>query len=584
MTKRLASLVCATLLAIGPTAAAQSTDSRADEIKSLISKYHDYRLFNGSALVAENGEVIFKGGFGEADMSWDIPNTPDTKFRIGSVTKQFTAALILQLYEEGRIDLQAPVTEYLPEYPEKQGDRVTIHHLLTHTSGIPSYTGMPGFMEFTRDPYEVDSMLAMFSGLDLEFEPGEQWAYNNSGYFLLGAVIEAVTDQPYDEVLRARILDPLDLDDTGYDHYREIVERKATGYMNVGSGYAHAPYLDSSVPYAAGMMYSTVEDLLKWDQHLYAQGPFDRKETLDLMFEEHAPMGSGEDASHYAYGWIIKDLPVGGDTVEVVEHGGGIFGFTTGFWRIPEDRRTVILMDNTNSGGSVSALGDGLIKILYGEEAQMPKRPITDEMRRTIDDEGIEAAVARYEELSETAKDEYDFSEQQLNGLGYQYLGEGEIEIAKRLFQLNVEHFPKSANVYDSLGEAYMEGGDNEKAIELYKKALEINPGFENSKQMLRRLGVEVEDPDVDLPQETLEEYVGRYELAPTFIITITREGEQMYAQATGQPQIEIFPSAKDKFYLKAVEAQLTFNRTEGEVRSVTLHQGGRDMPGKKIE
>ena len=581
MAKRLLPLLCAMLFAVFQTATAQ-TDERADEIEMLITKYHDYGLFNGSALVAENGEVIFKGGFGDANMSWDIPNTPDTKFRIGSVTKQFTAAIILQLYEEGKIDLQAPVTEYLPDYPAAQGDRVTIHHLLTHTSGIPSYTGMPDFMDFTRDPFEPDTFLTKFSSLDLEFEPGEQWAYSNSGYFLLGAIIEAVTDQPFAEVLQERIIEPLNLNDTGYDHYGEIVERRATGYVKVGDGYEQAPYLDTSVPYAAGMMYSTVEDLLKWDQHLYGKGPFQQEATRDLMFEAHAPMGDDE---HYAYGWFLSDIPVGSDTVRVVAHGGGIFGFTTGFMRIPKERRTVILMDNTNSGGSVQELGNGIVHILYGEEAPEPKRPIAGELRRVIDADGIEAAVARYEELSEDQPDSYDFGEGQLNQLGYYYLGEGQVEIAKRLFQLNIDRYPKSANVYDSLGEAYMEAGDNERAIELYKKALEINPGFENAKQMLRRLGVEVEEPNVELPQEVLDEYVGRYELAPSFIITVTREGDQMIAQATGQPQFEIYPSAKDRFYVTAVEAQITFNRgPDGEVESLTLHQGGRDMPGKKIE
>lgn len=575
------------LLLSGPMfdAKGQSQQGLAERIESFLDAYHDYGYFNGSALVAEGGQVVFKGGFGHADMSWDIPNTPQTKFRIGSVTKHFTAALILQLAEEGRLDLQASISDVLPEYPAAQGDRVTIHHLLTHTSGIPSYTGFPDFLEFTRDPYEPDSMLALFSGLPLEFEPGSRWAYNNSGYYLLGVVIETVTGQPFDEVLRERILDPMNLTNTGYDHYTDIVDSMATGYVKFGPGYERAPYLDTSVPYAAGMMYSTVEDLYRWDQLLYGKGPFSNAETMDLWFGPHARINSEDEASpHYGYGWMVHELPLAEDTVRVVSHGGGIFGFTTGFWRMPDERRTVILMDNTNSS-HVDAIGQGLVRLLNGDDPPMPKRPIGDALDPVIESSGVEAAVERYRELLASAPEDYDFGESQLNMLGYRYLRAGRTDVAIRIFQLNVERFPESANAYDSLGEAYMEAGDRDQAIANYQKAIELNPGFENSKRMLRRLGVEVEEPQVDLSIDQLEEYVGKYAVAPNFVLDVTREEEQMYVQATGQPRLEIFPSAVDRFYLEAVDAQLTFHRgQEGDIESVTLHQAGRDMPAPRIE
>ena len=204
---------------------------KAAQIDALLAKYHEYGQFNGAVLVAENGAVIYKKGFGDANMEWGVANTPATKFRIGSVTKQFTATLILQLMEEGKISLDGTISDYLPGYPPAQGDKVTIHHLLTHTSGIPSYTGLPGFMqENTRDPYAPDSFLTFFSSLDFEFEPGSQWRYNNSGYFLLGAIIEKVTGKAYDEVLRERILDPLGLHNTGYEHNNDIIQNFASGH------------------------------------------------------------------------------------------------------------------------------------------------------------------------------------------------------------------------------------------------------------------------------------------------------------------------------------------------------------------
>src|SRR5215213_5178822 len=166
----------------------------AAKIQELLALAHKYRQFNGSALVAENGKVIYKGAFGQANMEWNIPNTPDTKFRLGSITKQFTATVILQLVEQGKIKLDARLSDYLPEYRKDVGNKVTIHNLLTHTSGIPSYTSQPGFFEnVSRNPYKVDDFVKKYASGNLEFEPGSKFSYNNSGYFLLGAIIEHVT-------------------------------------------------------------------------------------------------------------------------------------------------------------------------------------------------------------------------------------------------------------------------------------------------------------------------------------------------------------------------------------------------------
>lgn len=460
----------------------------AEKIDALLSRYHEYELFNGAVLVAEDGEVIYKKGFGYADMAWDIPNEPSTRFRIGSVTKQFTASLILQLVEEGKIDLEAPITQYLPEYPADQGGRVTIHQLLTHTSGIPSYTGLPDFEQVMRDPYDPEAFLEVFSELELEFEPGSEWSYSNSGYFLLGVIIERVTGRPYAEVLRDRILTPLGLENTGYDDYGKIIEGAAEGYVQTFTGYEDAPYLDTSIPYSAGMMYSTVEDLFVWDQSLYGSGPFREARTKELMFTPHAAVPFDEDEDvHYGYGWLLRRVAVGEDTLEVIEHGGGIFGFTTGFRRIPQDGNTVIVMDNTGSS-AVPDIVAGIVDILYGEPAGEPKRPIARVLAPIIERDGIEAAIAHYGDVKEREPEGYDFSEPQLNTLGYYFLERGEIDTATRIFQLNVEAYPDAFNTYDSLGEAYMEAGNRELAIENYRKALELNPESENAKRMLERL------------------------------------------------------------------------------------------------
>jgi len=189
------------------------------QIDELMSLYHKYQQFNGAVLVADHGKVIYKKGFGPANMEWNIPNEPDTKFRLGSITKQFTAALILQLVEQGKIKLDGKVSDYLPDYRKDTGARMTIHQLLSHTSGVPNYTAQPGFFaNISRNPFKVDDFVKKYASGDLEFEPGAKFNYSNSGYFILGAIIEKVTGKPYEKVLQEKILDPLGMKNTGYDH------------------------------------------------------------------------------------------------------------------------------------------------------------------------------------------------------------------------------------------------------------------------------------------------------------------------------------------------------------------------------
>lgn len=568
------------LLLAASSAFAQSTAERMD---ALISKYHEYGLFNGAVLVAEDGEPVYEKAFGDAVMEFDVPNTTDTRFRIGSVTKQFTAALVLQLVEDGRIDLDATISDYVPEYPAAPGGEVTIHQLLTHTSGIPSYTGFPEMEEFKRDPFDPDSFIATFWDRELEFEPGSRWSYNNSGYYLLGVILERVTDKPYDRLLEERILEPLGLDDTGYDHYPEVIEDLAIGYQRVGGAYENADYLDTNLPYSAGMMYSTVGDLLKWDTELYGDGPFQEASTMTLYFAPHAEIG--QDGVEYTYGWFLHSVPMGADTVRAIEHGGGIDGFTTAFWRFPDQRRTVIVMDNTTSS-ETDDIARSLARLLYGQEVEQPKRPIADTLARIIEEEGVEAAIERYRELKRTASDTWDFGENQLNSLGYRYLGRGEVETAIAIFELNVEMFPDAFNPWDSLAEAYMEAGDRDRAIEYYRKSLELNPGNENAKRMLReRLGVEVEDTAAEVPADVLERYVGSYELTPSLILDVTFEDGALHGQATGQPKLKLVPTSETAFVVEGVNARLVFETAgDGPSPSVTLHQGGREVIGPRVE
>src|SRR5690606_17247410 len=193
------------------------------KIEKIVDHYEKEGLFNGSILVAQKGNVIFKKGVGYANMEWKIPNTTQTKFRLGSITKQFTSMLIMQLVNEGKLNLEGKITDYLPHYRKETGDSVSVHHLLTHSSGIPNYTKSNKFDEESKNSYSVADFVRKYCSDDLQFEPGSRFSYSNSGYFILGAIIEAITKKPYHVVLQERILDVVGMKNTGYDFSEKII-------------------------------------------------------------------------------------------------------------------------------------------------------------------------------------------------------------------------------------------------------------------------------------------------------------------------------------------------------------------------
>src|SRR6187551_590822 len=200
----------AVFLVTGVFTIAYGQQAKIDKLDKLISTYAEYGKFNGSVLVAEKGKVIYKKGFGLADMEWNIPNQPDTKHRLGSIMKQFTAMLIMQLVEQGKLKLDVPISTYLSDYPKKNGDVITLHHLLTHSSGIPNLTSFPGFTKnISRNSYSPVQLVNLFADSTLQFKPGEKFAYSNSGYMLLGYIIEKVTGKSYEQVLQENIFTPL---------------------------------------------------------------------------------------------------------------------------------------------------------------------------------------------------------------------------------------------------------------------------------------------------------------------------------------------------------------------------------------
>ncbi|NYH12929.1 serine hydrolase domain-containing protein [Paraburkholderia bryophila] len=249
---------------------AAGTPSNAYALKAaaVVAPFVDANLFSGLILVAHRGRPIFHEAFGLANREWMIANTPDTRFRIGSITKQFTATAIVLLAGRGKLNLADSVSTHYANAPESWCD-ITIHQLLTHTSGIPSYTGRPDFVSHIgRIDHTPEQILDLVRDLPLEFPPGERFSYCNSGYALLGLIVEKVSGQTYSAFLQSEIFDPLGMSNTGYDETRAILPRRAAGYERHGGKWINALFSAMSVPYAAGGLYSTADDLLRWTEAL----------------------------------------------------------------------------------------------------------------------------------------------------------------------------------------------------------------------------------------------------------------------------------------------------------------------------
>ena len=332
---------CSTPSTVSPTSqssatsapTAQTASVPVSEIDTYLNILNFIGSFNGSVLIARNGEVFLSKGYGFADREQKIPNTSQTKFRIGSITKQFTATAIVILEAQGKLDVQDHICRYLSECPEAW-ETITIHQLLTHTSGIPNFTSFTDYTRTSATPSPPEETINRFKDKPLDFLPGESWSYSNSGYVLLGQIIERVSGQVYEDFLQEHIFTPLQMTDTGYDHNRDDL---AVGYKGI---FSKADFVDMSIPYAAGGLYSTVEDLYKWDQALYTHQLL-QQDYLDQIFTAYATIPNLNGMA-YGYGWIIG-LEEGR---QIITHGGGIDGFVTKIARYPQDKTTIIMLSN----------------------------------------------------------------------------------------------------------------------------------------------------------------------------------------------------------------------------------------------
>ena len=293
--------------------------------------------------VQRDGEVLFAGGFGYADLENGTPATADTVYRIGSVTKQFTAAAAMLLVEEGRLDLAADLRDYLPDY-DTHGFTVPVERLLNHTSGIKGYTEMPEFWERSRLDLGHEAMLELFSEPPFEFEPGDRYQYNNSGYYLLGVLIERLSGMSYTAFLEARLFEPLGLGRTHYLRNGPLVPGRAEGYeVGEDGGFVNDEPLSMELPYAAGSLGASVLDLLAWQRAL-ASGNAVRSASYEAMTARGGLVNG--DPVHYGYGLSLSEE----HGLAKVSHGGGIHGFRAQLARYPDADLGIAVLINAGSG------------------------------------------------------------------------------------------------------------------------------------------------------------------------------------------------------------------------------------------
>jgi len=347
------------------TAMAKPSPPGLQELETRVEEYMTARVnrdhFSGSILIAREGKVLFSKGYGMANLEHDVPNTPRTKYRLGSITKQFTAMAILILQQQGKLNVHDKIKKYVPDAP-KAWDEITIENLLTHTSGIYNYTESLEFLKTLPVRVTLKELIAKFKDKPLNFKPGEKFSYSNSGYIVLGQIIETVSGQNYPSFLKQAILDPLTMNESGYDNATSILKHRASGYVRrLGIVLTNCDYVDMSIPHAAGAMYSTTHDLLKWDQALYTEKLVPRK-SLDAMFTPHK--------DNYGYGWLI-DKKFGQTRYE---HGGGIMGFVTIIERYPDEKLLVVALSNLENS-PIGSIGTDLAAIALGQRYVVPREP-----------------------------------------------------------------------------------------------------------------------------------------------------------------------------------------------------------------
>ncbi|MCC6727559.1 MAG: serine hydrolase [Saprospiraceae bacterium] len=530
--------------------------SLTDKIDAIVAEQYKPDEPGVVVRVQQNGKVLFEKAYGMADMELGVKMQPDYILRLGSITKQFTAVAVLMLVQEGKLSLSDDLTKYLPDYPTG-GRKITVAQLLNHTSGIKSYTNMVDFFKIMRTDMTLTELIDHFKKEPFDFEPGERWSYNNSAYILAGAVIEKASGMSYADFIEKRIFQPLGMADSYYDVADRIIPRRIHGYDGgeTEGSFVNAGYLSMTLPYAAGSLMSTVADMGKWDEALYTE-KLVKKDLLQQAWVGHK-LNNGA-MTHYGYGWGFDE--VGGH--KFIYHSGGINGFVTNGIRVPDAHLYVVALSNNGTKGP-GEMTYQIAQTVLGIPTDKPK-PITMTAKQLADYVGV------YELDS---PDQWRHITLEGNQLYSQRAGSERFKVfAYGNDRFFFEDHPTRLHF------------ERDKAGKITALVPESSMPFGTDDRYLRTdKDKPTEKPTVGVPQPLLDSYVGTYNLFPNFDLSIsTREG-RLFAQATGQPEFELFAESERRFFLKVVDAKLDFMpAVDGVVKELVLHQGGQDMKGMR--
>ncbi len=515
----------------------------------------------GAAVLVKRGdEVLLRKGYGMANLELGVALQPDSVFEIGSITKQFTAAGILLLAERGQLRLDDDITRYLTDFPT-HGKKITIQHLLTHTSGIVDYTHLPEWAAHVRDDLPPASVAALFKDRALDFSPGERWAYDNSGYFLLGMVIEKVAGKTYGQFLMDEIFRPLGMKSTRYGSNVDLILHRAYGYEKAGDRFVNAEYYSMTQPFAAGALVSSVDDLAIWDRALYGESLL-KKATLQQMFTP-GRLSSGV-STRYANGWAFGSL---GEHA-VVWHNGSIPGFATALLRVPDPRLLVVVLSND---ASHQPSPDALARRLASRVLGVPDRPpaLAGGALDAADLDGYAGVYVDQDQVKRmVSRDGGRLFAQRQGGEKFELLPAARDRF---VYQDNSAGLTFQRDVQGRVSGALFDPGVGPELA--LRRSAEAPPAERQAIAVSAALAA------------LFDGYAGAYELAPGFVLTITRDGDHLFAQATGQSRFEIFPASETRFFLKVVDAEIEFTPAPtagGRSPRLVLHQGGRDMPGER--
>ncbi|WP_312550478.1 serine hydrolase [Massilia sp.] len=535
--------------AAGAPAAAEAAQPLAARLDAAIAPYYKADEPGATVIVVKDGQTVLRKGYGSADTASKTPMSADMAMRLGSITKQFTAVAILMLAEEGKLALTDDITRFLPDYPTR-GKTITVEHLLTHTSGIVSYTSRPDYpLTMSRD-VTVAQMIDSFKNDPLEFAPGTAYRYNNSGYFLLGAIIEKVSGQPYAKFLEQRIFVPLGMENTAYEGFERGKAPRAAGHTPGEKGFGPGAALSMSQPYAAGALVSTVDDLARWDAAI-AGGRLLKPASWQRAFTPYK-LADG-NSTGYGYGWELDTL----QGAQVVAHGGGINGFSTYALRVPEQKVFVAVLSNADGGvANAGVVASRAAAIAIG-------KPFPDFKEITLD----AATLERYAGVYEVEKGVTRTFRRDGDSLSVQRSGRPPVRLKAY----------SQTGFFVPGGLDYFEFARNDKG---QATSVTLYQGGKQHRQV--RIGdAPPARAAVKIDHASFDTRVGRYQLAPNFVLALTREGDRYYAQATGQGKLEIFAQDETVFFARDIEAEVRFDGADSSY--LVLHQNGRQIKAPRL-